>query len=117
MGPISGNSEPRMRLRRQRLSVDFNTLLWSKIRWRYQEREDSHGENGDGGARVQARGKTGVDARRTPVTKPEFKDGPKPDSKDDLKSVTMTELQKKLGSSPGGPQSSRSAEAAGTIWP
>jgi len=38
----------------------------------------------------------------TPVAKPESKDGSKPESKDDLKSVTMPELQKKLGSSPDG---------------
>ena len=37
-----------------------------------------------------------------PESEPESEDGSKPESKDDLKSVTMPELQKKLGSSPDG---------------
>src|ERR1039458_4828252 len=41
-------------------------------------------------------------AEAKPESEPESKDGSKPESKDDLKSVTMPELQKKLGSSPDG---------------
>ena len=41
-------------------------------------------------------------AQAKPESEPESKDGLKPESKDDLKSVTMPELQKKLGSSPDG---------------
>ena len=41
-------------------------------------------------------------AEARPESEPEFTDGSKPQSKDDLKSVTMPELQKKLGSSPDG---------------
>ena len=41
-------------------------------------------------------------AEAKPESEPESTDSSKPESKDDLKSVTMPELQKKLGSSPGG---------------
>jgi H+-transporting ATPase len=41
-------------------------------------------------------------AEAKPESEPESKDGSKPESKEDLKSVTMPELQKKLGSSPDG---------------
>ena len=41
-------------------------------------------------------------AEAKPESEPESKDSSKPESKDDLKSVTMPELQKKLGSSPDG---------------
>ena len=47
---------------------------------------------------------------------PESKPGAKPDSKDDLKSLPMPELEKKLGSSPDGLSSSRGAETADPIW-
>ena len=42
--------------------------------------------------------------------------GPKPDAKDDLKSLPMPEVEKKLGSSPDGLTSSRGAETADPIW-
>ncbi|HEY5174923.1 MAG TPA: plasma-membrane proton-efflux P-type ATPase [Terriglobales bacterium] len=41
-------------------------------------------------------------AEAKPESEPESTDSSKPESKDDLKSVTMPELQKKLGSSPDG---------------
>ena len=41
---------------------------------------------------------------------------PKPNAKDDLKSLPMPELLKKLESSPDGLKSSRSTETAGSIW-
>jgi H+-transporting ATPase len=56
------------------MHVDFTTLLWTKIR-----RDIKNGS--------------------TVMVKTETE---KPGSKDDLKSVTMPELQKKLGSSPDG---------------
>jgi H+-transporting ATPase len=84
-----------MRLRRQRLSVDFPSLLWTKTR------------GGDIKNRRTVMVKTEADkpeskAEAKPESEPESTDSSKPESKDDLKSVTMPELQKKLGSSPDG---------------
>ena len=53
---------------------------------------------------------------KAPVSKSGPKPGSKPDAKDDLKTLPMPEVEKKLGSYAGGPQSSRGAEAAGSIW-
>ena len=44
------------------------------------------------------------------------KPGSKLDAKDDLKSLPLPEVEKKLGSSPDGLSSSRGAEAADPIW-
>jgi H+-transporting ATPase len=40
----------------------------------------------------------------------------KPDSKDDLKSLPLPEVEKRLGSSPERTEPSRGAETAGEIW-
>ncbi len=48
--------------------------------------------------------------------KPEAKPGAKPESKDDLKSLPMQELQKKLGSTPDGLSQAEAAETADPIW-
>ena len=50
----------------------------------------------------ESKAETKPESKLTPVGKPESTDGSKPESKDDLKSLTMPELQKKLGSSPDG---------------
>ena len=47
---------------------------------------------------------------------PESKPGSKPNAKDDLKSLPLAEVEKKLGSSPDGLTSSRGAETADPIW-
>ena len=39
-----------------------------------------------------------------------------PDSKDDLKSLPMPEVEKRLGSSPKGLSQAEAAETAGAIW-
>ena len=47
---------------------------------------------------------------------PESKPGSKPNAKDDLKSLPLAEVEKKLGVVAGRPHSSRGAETADPIW-
>ena len=47
---------------------------------------------------------------------PESKPGAKPDAKDDLKSLSMPELQAKLGSSPDGLSQAEAHDTADPIW-
>ena len=56
--------------------------------------------------------KANVDQPKTSDSKPVSK----PDAKDDLKTLPMPEVEKKLGSSPDGLSSSRGAETADPIW-
>ena len=49
--------------------------------------------------------------------KPEARPGPKPEAKDDLKTLPMPEVEKRLGFSPDGLSSGRGAKAAGPGWP
>ena len=44
------------------------------------------------------------------------KPGSKPDAKDDLKTLPMAEVEKKLGSSPDGLTACRGEEATDPIW-
>ena len=53
---------------------------------------------------------------KTNTDKPETKTAPTPGSKDDLKSLSMPDLQEKLGSSPDGLSSNRGAETTDPIW-
>ena len=43
-----------------------------------------------------------TDQPKAPESKPDTKPDTKPEAKDDLQSLSLTELQKKLGSSPEG---------------
>ena len=59
--------------------------------------------------------KPNADQPKAPESKPGSKPNA-PDAKDDLKSLPMPEVEKKLGSSPDGLSSSRGAETADPIW-
>ena len=48
--------------------------------------------------------------------RPDARSHANPDAKDDLKTLPLAEVEKKLGSSPDGLTSSRGAKAAGPIW-
>ncbi len=54
-----------------------------------------------------------VDQTKSPNAKP----GSKPDAKDDLKSLPMPEVEKRLGSSPDGLSQAEAQKAAGPRWP
>ena len=56
---------------------------------------------------------TGAGGPGVPGSKP----GPEPDAKDDLKSLPLPEVEKRLGSSPDGLTPGRGAEAAGQYGP
>jgi H+-transporting ATPase len=63
--------------------------------------------------------KANIDQPRDPESKhknPEPRLVSKPDSKDDLKSLPLPEVEKRLGSSAKGTEPSRGAETAGAIW-
>ena len=58
-----------------------------------------------------------ADKTEAKSSKPETKPGPKPEAKDDLKTLPMPEVEKRLGSSPDGLSQAEAQETAGPVWP